>query len=357
MKRCPPNWRCFSLSRKTRRNPKQDRAKSLQEAQAALDKALAAIASPGLQYPSLRASLKAPEGPAETDESRRRAYPQTSTGRRRALAMWLTDRANPLTARVAVNHIWLRHFGQPLVESVSDFGLRSPQPVQQQLLDWLAVEFMEHGWSMKHLHQLILTSDAWRRSSAAGRADPATLATDSLNAHYWRRLPTRMESQVLRDSLMHLAGELDLTVGGPPLDANGPARRRSLYLKHSRDDRNQFLELFDDADILLCYRRSESIVPQQALALANSELSLSMARRIAQHLGESPRSDEAFVRAAFQTILCFDPSQEELAACLQALQQMRQLAEGDDASSEATTQARANLVHALLNHNDFITIR
>ncbi|MCB1091991.1 MAG: BREX system P-loop protein BrxC, partial [Verrucomicrobiae bacterium] len=114
--------------------------------------------SPGENYPRLEASLKALEGPAETDASRRKPYPAVSTGRRTALARWIASRDNPLTARVAVNHIWMRHFGQPLVDPVNDFGRRTAAPPQQELLDWLAVEFMEHGWSMKHLHRLIVTS-------------------------------------------------------------------------------------------------------------------------------------------------------------------------------------------------------
>jgi hypothetical protein len=92
--------------------------------------------------------------------------PATSTGRRLALAQWLTNPQNPLTARVAVNHVWLRHFGQPLVAAMDDFGRRTPRPRQAALLDWLAVEFMENGWSLKHLHRLIVTSNAYRMASA-----------------------------------------------------------------------------------------------------------------------------------------------------------------------------------------------
>jgi hypothetical protein len=93
------------------------------------------------------------------------SYPQQSTGRRRALAEWITSRDNPLTARVAVNHIWTRHFHSPLVGSMYDFGRNGDKPAHPELLDWLAVELMESGWDMKHLHRLIVTSAAYRRDS------------------------------------------------------------------------------------------------------------------------------------------------------------------------------------------------
>ena len=133
-------------------------------------------------------------------------YPKTSSGRRTALANWLTHRDHPLTARVAVNHIWLRHFGTPLVETVNDFGLRAPRPMHQDLLDYLTVEFIESGWDMKHLHRLILTSKAWQRSSSNLAADKKTLAADPGNLHYWRMNGRRMEAQVVRDSLLHFGG-------------------------------------------------------------------------------------------------------------------------------------------------------
>src|SRR5207247_7423234 len=101
-------------------------------------------------------------------------YPGQSTGRRRALATWIASRDNPLAARVAVNHIWARHFHTPLVASVFDFGRNGARPTHPELLDWLAVEFMEHGWSMKHLHRLMVTSSTYRRTS---QVEPSTHAS------------------------------------------------------------------------------------------------------------------------------------------------------------------------------------
>src|SRR5262249_27743626 len=140
-------------------------------------------------------------------------YPPTSTGRRRALAEWLTSRKNPLTARVAVNHIWSRHFHMPLVASVYDFGRNGASPTHPELLDWLAAELMESDWSMKHVHRLIVTSAAYRRLSSSGGA-AQNAAADPENKFLWRMNAGRMESEVIRDSLLACAGRLDLRFGG-----------------------------------------------------------------------------------------------------------------------------------------------
>jgi hypothetical protein len=330
---------------------------------AANEKSVAAnkgIENPGEKYTSLNVSRKALEGPEETETSRNKPFPIVSTGRRAALARWIVHRENPLAARVAVNHIWLRHFGQPLVETVTDFGLRAPQPPQQPLLDWLAVELMEHQWSMKHLHRLMVTSATYRMSTSSASSNEKTVQTDLENAYYWRRRPVRMESQIVRDSLLHLAGALDTKSGGPTIDPKQDLTvlRRSIYFTHSRDSKHPVLSMFDDADIQQCYRRSESIVPQQALAMANSKLSLSMSRRLAKRLGEElgQVDDAAFVVAAYQTILAVAPDVREKSACLEMLSKTKQLLR-NRRHPQPELRARQNLVHALVNHNDFVTIR
>lgn len=312
-------------------------------------------------YDSLRASLKALEGPADKEADYLPTYSETSSGRRLSLARWMTDRENPLTARVAVNHVWMRHFGTPLVESVFDFGLRSKRPVHSDVLDYLATEFIESGWSFRHLHRLIVTSDAYQRQTSSIHADPVTLEHDAANQLYWRMNTRRMESQVVRDCLLQLAGVLDLKVGGPSVDVDGASKRRSLYFKHSRDQQDRFLTMFDDADLLQCYRRSDSIVPQQALALANSELSMSMSELMATRITQSlPAVDTAsFADAAVETILGRQPSQSERDECMLFCQQLAELLrrEEPDAQAEVEKRVRKRLVHSLLNHNDFISIR
>ncbi|MFK7777961.1 MAG: DUF1553 domain-containing protein, partial [Gimesia sp.] len=319
-----------------------------------------AVSKPGEKYTRVRASRKALEGPAEKEASRYKPFPKFSTGRRTAFARWITHQKNPLTARVAVNHIWLRHFGQPLVEEVTDFGLRSKQPIQHELLDWLAVEFMEHNWSMKHLHFIMVTSKAYQLSSSTIDADSQTQEKDKENHYYWRRNMVRMESELIRDSLLHLAGELDLTRGGPTVDPakNPDSKRRSLYFTTSRDAHDKFLSMFDAADIFACYRRNQSVVPQQALALANSKVSLQMARQITKGIrAQHPQlSDQEFIQRAYEKILCVEPTPQESAICLQALSKTQKIL-NTKKNQQPIWRSRENLVHALLNHNDFITIR
>lgn len=304
-------------------------------------------------------------------------YPTTSTGRRVALARWIASRNNPLAARVAINHIWLRHFGEPLVPSVFDFGLNGKLPVNPELLDWLAVEFMDRGWSMKAMHRLIVTSQAYRMRSTSDANDPRR-ALDPDNRLLWRANLRRMEAETVRDSVLAIAGQLDLARGGPDLDhAEGlKSHRRSLYFRHANEKQMTFLKLFDAASVNECYRRSESVVPQQALALANSPLALEQSRRLATQLWQQASAqptgaDERFVREAYERVLGRGPTGEECSLSLKFLAaQAARLADaahltpfvgGDSAAikpaDDPHMRAREDLVHVLLNHNDFVTIR
>jgi len=326
-------------------------------AAASLEKAHAALAQTPASFTPLVGAIKTLESNLESDDSRRRPFPTTSSGRRSTLARWIASPRNPLTARVAVNHIWARHFGRPLVSSVFDFGRRGARPTHPELLDWLAVEFMEHGWSMKHLHRLILLSDTWALASSPVGAETTTALADPENRWYWRANSVRMEAQIIRDSLLSLAGQLDPTLGGPSIPVSMEnSRRRSLYFVHSHNEHQKFLALFDDANVLECYRRADSIVPQQALALENSPLAIDMAARITERLQKlhPAATHQQFVQLACTTVLAAEPSPEELALCLEALSAFRTAA---PAGSDAPTAARNALVQALINQHDFITIR
>jgi hypothetical protein len=334
-----------------------DAQKRLSVARTARDAARKALSAPCETYTSLPGARKTPESNLETEASRNRPFPTRSSGRRTALAGWLTDRRNPLTARVAVNHVWMRHFGKPLVPTVFDFGRKGTPPTHPALLDWLAVDFQEHGLSLKHLHRVLVTSRAYRLSSSAAGAAARNCEADPANRYYWRRDPVRMEAQVVRDSLLWLGGMLDAKMDGPPVPAaDEGSRRRSLYYVHSHNDNQRFLALFDDAPVRECYRRSESIVPQQALALANSKLTLEAAGRINDrlHAQLGVVSDRAFVRAAFELLLTATPTAEELTECEGALREWAGLLKD---RPDAGRRARGNLIHALVNHNDFITVR
>lgn len=260
-------------------------------------------------------------------------YPAQSSGRRTAFARWLTSAENPLTARVAMNHIWLRHFGKPIVRTVTNFGRNGAKPVNQALLDWLAVEFMESNWSMKHMHRLLVTSSAYRMASNGPDSERFT-----------RMMPRRMEAEVLRDSVLYLAGVLDESEKGPDIDEADAlkTRRRSLYVRHSPESRSEFLRLFDQPDPTDCYIRTESVVPQQALAAANSSLGYDAARLLADRLSGVAGD---FVSEAFETITGLPPTAAEAAESKRFL------------ASLAPEKARVTFVHALLNHNEFVTIR
>jgi hypothetical protein len=340
---------------------KEEVEKELKAARESVDAAVKRAEEPSEQFEPLigakwsATSFASSEKPDPTVE-----FPATSTGRRSALATWITDPRNPLTARVAVNHLWTRHYGTPLVPTVFDFGRKGQPPVHPELLDWLASELVDSGWSMKHIHRLIVSSATYRLSSST-RGHQDNLVRDPSNQWYWRRMPIRLEAQVVRDSILALSGVLDLTRGGPPVASADQlnSTRRSLYFYHSNSDRNLFLSTFDDAGVQECYRREQSIVPQQALALANSQLSLDAAQRIFEQINKvssdaegKALDDTDFVRHAFLTVLASEPSAEELAACTRAMSAWREPAE-----NESKGDARVNLVWALLNHNDFVTLR
>jgi hypothetical protein len=286
-------------------------------------------------------------------------YPAASTGRRLALARWITDRSNPLAARVAVNHVWARHFGRPLVPTVFDFGRNGQPPTHPALLDWLAAEFMDRGWSLKYLHRLIVTSHAYRQDS---RPDPACLAADSENRYLWRMEPRRMEAEVVRDSVLAIAGRLDLTFGGLELDHNLGLTtfRRSLYYRHANEKQMLFLATFDAANVNECYQRSASIVPQQALALANSSLTLDASRRVAHRLREEiglSSGDGVFVRRAFLGVLNRPPSDEEIRACVEYLAtQTERLRAAHPPAADPRLRAEESLLHVLFNYHDFLSV-
>jgi hypothetical protein len=305
-------------------------------------------------------------------------YPAKSTGRRTMLARAIASRDNPLTARVAVNHIWMRHFGQPLVESVFDFGRNGKLPTHPELLDWLAVEFMENGWSMRHLHRLIVLSSAYRLETNTPANSP-NVRIDPDNKLLWRFARKRMESELIRDSILFAAGQLDLKMGGPEIEIKDAptCRRRSIYLSHHGEDRAPLMEAFDGADPNECYRRIESVVPQQALALANGDLAIEASRVIARKLWTKlaaaqrtqDNGDLRFVEAAYDHLLTRQSTPYERKAALTLLEQQRKvfvaagltgdepaLEDGTRPSLDPAMRARESLCHAMLNCHDFISI-
>lgn len=288
------------------------------------------------------ATRKACETPPADYVALATGYPDQTTGRRLALANWITSNENPLTARVLVNHVWLRHFGQPLVSTVFDFGLNGRAPSHPLLLDALAAEFQQSNGDLKSLHRRIVTSQSYRmQSSHAGPAAIENRRRDPDNLWYGRMLPRPLEAEAIRDSLLAVSNLLDPQRGGPELDFNddAPRLRRSLYYRHAPEKMMPFLTAFDPAGPTECYRRASTIVPQQAMALVNSRLSVRAAEAVANTLGARPV--EAFVAEAYVLLLNREPTPAETQICRDYL----------------TSNPRALFIQALFNHADFTTIR
>jgi hypothetical protein len=224
---------------------------------------------------------------------------------------------------------------------------------------------------LKHLHRLIVTSEAYRRRSTPSGPDDLNLASDPDNIHYWRMNARRMEAEAVRDNLLWAAGMLDTSLGGPDLDPGlgMTSRRRSLYFRHAQEKRSVFLKVFDSPSANDCYRRVESVMPQQALALANSPLAIEASRRLATELSKDAVEDTGFIDRAFEAVLGRDPTGPERSACKQFLDGQARRFEtpltlfdaGPEpavpASTDPRQRAREGLVHVLFNHNDFVTIR
>lgn len=305
-------------------------------------------------------------------------YPDSTTGRRAALAKWITSPANPLAARVAVNHIWRWHFGSPLVATTSDFGRNGAQPTNQELLDWLAQELMNptnpaiQPWSMKAIHKLIVTSETYRMRSQPESPNDRGYSVDSANKSYWHFPRTRMEAEEVRDSALHVSGQLDTTAGGPDIDLKEGlvSHRRSLYFSHHGESRMPFLEIFDAADACDAYKRTSSVVPQQALAMVNNDFLIDLSRTLADRLwnelsgiqGSDQTKLDQFLRAAFETVLSRPVKPAELRLATQFIISQSKIIEAQSTDHKtagklvAEALARRDMVHALFSHNDFLTI-
>ena len=307
-----------------------------------------------------------------------------TSGRRLALARWLASDANPLTARVIVNRVWQRLFGRGLVATPNDFGFRGTPPTHPELLDWLACEFRERGWSLKSLHRSILLSAAYRRSSVATPADDDARPLDRDNDLLWRQNPRRLEAEAIRDSLLSVAGLLREDRGGPPrwppvaeeiLHANpaileflneGADGRpqgwhaqpveetfvRSVYLVRKRSLPLPFLQPFDLPDgVSPCGRRDVTIVAPQSLNLLNDDLVIRAARALAERVRAEVGDDSgAWPAAAVRIVLQRGIEPEEEAAAADLLRRHATIHDG------AQVRALVDLCRALLNVNEFLHI-
>jgi hypothetical protein len=226
--------------------------------------------------------------------------PNSGSGRL-ALAGWVADPKNPLTARVMVNRIWAGHFGTGLVATPNDFGTRGTIPTHPELLDWLAFQFVKNGWSIKELHRIIVTSEAYQRSAAA---DEGNVKTDPGDSYLWRYPRRRLNAEEIRDAMLAVSGDLDTTPGGPhpfpdsktwgftqhgPFSAVYETNRRSVYLMTQRIKRHPFLALFDGPDPnTSTASRQSTIVPTQALFFLNDPFAHARAESLAVRVLKLP---------------------------------------------------------------------
>ncbi len=285
-------------------------------------------------------------------------------GKRAALAEWLADPQHPLTARVIVNRVWQWHFGRGIVGTPNDFGRQGDAPTHPELLDWLATDFVENGWSIKRLHRMIMTSAAYQRSSAP---HDANAAIDAENLYLWRMNRRRLEAEVLRDSVLAVAGDLNLEMGGrpviPPLTEDEmrglwsrdqwpvsldreQQNRRSVYLYVKRSFPLPMFTTFDAPDSSVsCARRDVTTVAPQSLAMLNSDFMLEQATVFAERLAAQGDSPAQWVRAAWREALGREPSEQEIEKASGLI---------DDESTPAAALRRLALL--TFNLNEFVYV-
>ena len=284
-----------------------------------------------------------------------------TSGRRRALAEWLASPQNPLTARVIVNRIWHHHFGRGIVATLDNFGKMGEPPTHPELLDYLAAEFMNRGWSIKQMHRLIMTSEAYQMASAF--EDAADRERDPQNQYLWRFRAQRLDAEIVRDSILESSGGINLTIGGPsvfpPLPPellrsvsfgvwksaeDGPeVWRRSVYVYRRRGLVFPMFQVFDlPEQNVTAGARNVSTVPTQALTLLNNPFVLRHARmfadRVKQEAGDDPAKQ---IDLAYRIALTRPPTDAELTIALDSLKR----------------QTLVDLTDVLFNLNEFVYMR
>ena len=274
--------------------------------------------------------------------------------RRKVLADWITDPENPLTARVMVNRIWQGHFGMGIVETASDFGRMGTKPTHPELLDWMAQQFMDSGWSVKHMHRMIVLSATYRQSS---QFDQDAFATDADGRLLWRFPTRRLDAETIRDAMLLASGRLNFKMGGrgfnlfnqrgglsgftPVESFSGDGLRRMIYAHKVRRERDAVFGAFDCPDGgQSTARRIESTTPIQALNLFNSRFTLEQSAAFATRVKSELNSDglDAQIRSAYQIALNRAATAEEIS----------------DAMPVVRDHGLQSLCRALVNSNEFL---
>ena len=334
----------------------------------------------GLSVVSLNTSL--PGIPVETSDV-------ATSGRRLALAKRLTHPDYPLTSRVIVNRIWRQHFGRGLVETPGDFGVQGMAPSHPELLDWLAVEFIESGWSLKHLHRLILQSRAWRQA-VTNHADRNRVDPD--NTLFGSGRLRRLDAEIVRDCILDISGKLNAKSRGPAvpvmadrvgrfvigkdnsdagrpgsvIDMKGEQYRRSIYIQMRRSRPLAVLEAFDQPPMSPnCDKRNVSTASTQSLLMMNSELLLTYSRHFAEQLSQLGLDPAERIDAAWQAVYCRHPSTLEREATLGFLAEQQSVfeqqadykaADGKPPAKSAELEALAVMCQMLMGSNEFLYV-
>lgn len=315
-----------------------------------------------------------------------------TTGRRLAFAKWLTGPSNPLLARVLVNRMWMHHFGTGIVPTPGEFGKLGSAPTHPELLDWLAAEFVEQGWSLKRLHRTIMTSAAWRQQSKRGIVQAPA---DRENRFYGRRSLQRLDAEIVRDRMLAAADRLNPTAYGPTLSikadntgqivVDGPQTRRSIYIRSRRSQQVAMLQAFD-APVMEtnCEMRPVSTVATQSLIMLNGEFTLEQAgyladavlrccRAFRSHTSAPAASAEVSVSNsvdvsdyivpityAWERALCRQPRPEELEFALsfvaEQLAELHRDARGVPENRTPEAQVLVNICQILFNSNEFLYV-
>jgi hypothetical protein len=316
------------------------------------------------------------------NEARRDRPLSDSTYQRKALAAWLTDLdhgAGALVARVIVNRVWQHHFGEGLVRTVSDFGVRGELPTHPELLEWLTHDFVEHGWKLKHLHRMIMTSAVYQQGTSV---DVVQGKIDLENRILCTRTPQRLEAEILRDAMLAVSGTLNLDPYGPafkppisteamlarntknpyPNDAsdNAATHRRSVYMFHKRVVPYPLLQAFDRPDAQqACGRRDQTTVAPQALALLNDAFVRARSIDFAKRLVQERDDDEYLVDRSFQLALARSPTTGERAASLEFIKAQvsnRRARDSSQPATETRLAAIADYCQAIFSLNEFVYV-
>ncbi len=296
---------------------------------------------------SQRLTLREPDSNSQRAEFK---IPESNFGRRAALADWMTTKDHPLTARVIANRVWQYHFGKGLAGNPNNFGATGKKPTHPELLDFLAGYLMDHDWSIKELHRLILSSATWQRASGPVPADVNEKDPDNLLYSHFS--PRRLSAEEIRDSMLLVSGELNLTAGGIParpeinlevamqprhiMGSVAPAyqpsptpaerNRRTIYAERIRTLRDPLLEVFNQPSLdVSCESRDSSTITPQSFTLLNSQNSFDRSLAMASRLAEMDNAPAAQINRAFQLALGRSPTEQELKKCVAHFQQMLNL--------------------------------